>query len=84
MIEEIELIKIQIGRIVSDIESEKDTRKRSNERFDRKIEDMKSDLEGKLEMRDKILRSHDRAIYMGIGGLAVLQIVLAVILATLK
>lgn len=44
-------IKIQLERIISDIESEKDTRKRRNSGFDKRlrdIEEWKNNLQGKL------------------------------------
>ena len=56
----------QIARLVSDAESEKDTRSRSNDR----ITVVLKEIEGRqLKM--------ERIIYMGLGGLGVLQFLLS-------
>lgn len=60
------MLETQVGRIESDIESEKGTRSRAN---------------ADLEIR---LRSVERSNWMGVGALALLQIILGVILAFAK
>lgn len=61
------LIKLetQVGRLVSDAESEKGTRRRSSEHF-----------EHRLDVIEAGQHKTDRLVYMGMGGLAVLEIFL--------
>ena len=56
----------QIERLVSDAESEKDTRRRVNEGISNQLRE--------IEERQ---RKQERIIYMGLGGLAVLQFLLS-------
>lgn len=65
LISEVAVLKTQMMRIVSDIESEKETRARSN-----------ADIYNKLE---KITEGQDRTnriLYMMVGGLMALQVAL--------
>lgn len=55
----------QMNRIVSDIESEKGTRRRASEYYQKRLDEI-----------DRTLRNHERLLYAGIGGLAVLEIIL--------
>lgn len=59
-------LEAQIDRLVSDAESEKGTRARVN-----------SDFTKRLDTIDENQRKLERIIYMGLGGLAVLQFLLA-------
>jgi len=67
--ERIVRIETQIGRLVSDAESEKDTRLRVNQGI--------SDRFDKIEVR---LTKIERAFYIGTGGLAALMFILNAIL----
>lgn len=59
-------IEEQLARLVSDAESEKDTRRRVNEGLSKQLR----------EIEDR-QRKQERIIYMGLGGLAVLQFILS-------
>lgn len=59
------VLEVQVGRIVSDIESEKATRARVNE-----------DIIDKLDKMDTAQRRTEKILYMGLGALAVLQFIL--------
>jgi len=55
----------QLGRIVSDIESEKGTRSRLNSEFTHRLDQI-----------DAQQRKLERIIYMGLGALGILQFLL--------
>lgn len=59
-------IEEQLARLVSDAESEKDTRRRVNDGISNQLRE--------IEVRQTKL---ERIIYMGLGGLAVLQFLLS-------
>lgn len=59
-------LEAQVGRLASDQESEKGTRARVNAEFTRRLDQI-----------DASQRKLERIIYMGIGGLAVLQFFLS-------
>lgn len=65
LISEVAVLKTQMMRIVSDIESEKDTRARTN-----------ADIYGKLEKINDGQDRTNRILYMMLGGLMVLQVLL--------
>lgn len=56
-------LETQMGRLVSDAQSEKGTRSRSNDRIDKRFDGM-----------EKRLRYVERNMYIAMGGLAVLEI----------
>lgn len=64
---EIRLVKLeaQAARLVSDMESEKDTRARTS-----------SELFLKLDKLDDRFRSIERKVWMGAGGLVALELIL--------
>ncbi len=59
-------IEEQLARLVSDAESEKDTRQRAN-----------SSINTSLREIEARLLKQERLIYMGLGGLGVLQFILS-------
>lgn len=67
----IAILETQMGRIVSDIESEKDTRARVN-----------SEIMESLRAIDSAQRKTEKIIWSGLGALAVLQFALSVIFKT--
>lgn len=64
----IAVLETQMGRIVSDIESEKETRARVN-----------SDIMIALKEHSEAQSRTDKILYMGLGGLATLQFVLTLL-----
>lgn len=60
----------QLKRIVSDVESEKRTRANVN-----------SNIIARLDVQDERQRKSDRYIYIGLGGVAVLECVLMAFIA---
>lgn len=68
--ERVRVVEVRIDRMVSDIESEKGTRARANER-----------LSNQIEALDKRLTRHDRLIWMAAGVLAALNIATVVLTA---
>lgn len=67
------ILEMQMGRIVSDIESEKGTRARTNEQLFRENKEIRDTQE-----------KHSRMLYMGLGGLMVLQFVIGLLVALKK
>lgn len=63
------ILETQIERIVSDIESEKGTRARVN-----------SDIIAQLHAIDTTQRKLEKMLWMGIGGLAVLQFLVPMVI----
>lgn len=62
------ILETQVHRLVSDVTSEKETRARSN-----------SNLSEQLTGLDDRQRKIEKIIYMGLGGLAALQFIIAVV-----
>lgn len=64
-------LKVQVERLISDAESEKETRRRANiridNRFDKLEEDFKLDFKEFREGFTRELQLHARMIYIGIG-----------------
>lgn len=62
--ERILALELQVERLVSDAMSEKGTRARAN-----------IEINGKLDSLDERSRKMERILYMGMGGLAALQVI---------
>ncbi len=74
---ELAVLKMQVDRIVSDIESEKATRSRVNMELMHRIDESDNRTAEKIEELDRNQRRSDRLIYMMLGGIAVIQFVSA-------
>ena len=70
---EIAVLRTQVHRIISDIESEKETRARVNGMLFKRIDESDERTAEKIEELDHNQRKSDRIIYMMLGGLAVIQ-----------
>jgi hypothetical protein len=70
---ELAVLKSQVDRIVSDIESEKATRARVNNELLRRIDESDDRTAEKIEEVKHDQRKSDRILYMILGGLAVIQ-----------
>jgi hypothetical protein len=75
-------LETQVSRIVSDIESEKETRARSSVAFDRKLDESTvsrnvrfDKLEERFDKQDERLRKQDLVIYAVGGALALVQFI---------
>jgi vesicle coat complex subunit len=70
---ELAILRAEVKRIISDIESEKATRARANMELLRRIDESDDRTAEKLEEVRQDQRKSDRILYMILGGLAVIQ-----------
>lgn len=78
--ERLATVETQVARLVSDAVSEKGTRARSNDRIDKRFDEVEERIDKFVDKFDIRLRCVERNMYIAMGGLAVLDVAVSLVM----